>query len=60
MPYYPTPIFIPTYTPTKASRSYSYQLSLKGPIDTNPTPKGKTQWLFRLGIRDFILVYSSN
>jgi len=32
---------MPTYTPTKGSRSYSRQLSLRGPMDTNPTPKGK-------------------
>ena len=39
IPYYPTPVFIPTCTPTKGS--YSYQLLLSSPIDTNPTPKDK-------------------
>ena len=43
MPYRPTPIFIPAYTSTKGS--YFYQLLLNSPIDTNPTPKDKAQWL---------------
>ena len=50
IPYRPAPVFMPTRTPTKGSRSYSYQLLLSGLIDTNPAPKGKAQWLFRLGI----------
>ena len=38
-PYYPTPVFMPTYTPIKGS--YSHQPSLGGPMDTNPTLKDK-------------------
>jgi hypothetical protein len=38
-PYHPTPVFIPTYTPTKGS--HSRQLSLSSPIDTNPAPNNK-------------------
>jgi len=38
-PYYPAPVFMPTYTPIKGS--HSCQPSLKGPMDTNPAPKDK-------------------
>ena len=37
IPYYPTPVFMPTNIPIKGSDSHS--LSLKGPIYTNPNPK---------------------
>ena len=39
MPYYPTPIFMPTYTPIKGF--YFRQLSLRGLIYTNPNLKDK-------------------
>ena len=39
IPYCPALVFIPTYTPIKGF--YSRQLSLRGPIDTNPAPKDK-------------------
>ena len=42
-PYQPTSAFLPTYTPTKGS--YSRQLLLSSPIDTNPAPKDETQQL---------------
>ena len=38
-PYRPTPVFMPTCTPTKGS--HSRQPLLSGPMDTDPAPKDK-------------------